>query len=360
MQDDVARLFTADVEAASAHPLHHIAVAHLGALQRQALCGQFTLQPQVGHDGGDEAASGQPPAFGPVHPDQSHDLVAVHHPAGLVADDDPVGVPVQGDADVGAVTLHRRRDVGRIGRAAVGVDVQPVGLHPHGEDLGPQFVQSRGRDLIGGTVGAVDGDAQALEAEALGEDGLGDLDITVTRVIDAANPAQAVRRGQALVKALVHHGLDLQLDFVRQLIAVGPEQLDAVVRIVVVRGRDHDAQVGAHRPGHHGHARRRHGTEGAHVHADRGKAGDQGRFDHIAGQAGILADDHQMAAVVVRHEQLARRQADAQRHLGGHRMGVGAAPNAVGSEIASIAQGVSSCRGFKGNLPKPHFKCAWA
>ena len=335
----MARLLAADVEAARAHPLHDVAVAHLGPLQRQALGLQLPLQPQVGHDGGHHPLAVQAAAFGPVQTDQGHDLVAVDHMALFVADDDPVGVAVQGDADVAAIALHRLGHGLGMGRAALGVDVQAVRLDADGEDLGPQLIEGGRRHAVAGAVGAVDGDAQTLEAEPLGEGRLGDLDIARRGVVDALDPAQLVGGGQILIQALVHHGLDLQLDLVRQLVAVRPEQLDAVVGVVVVRGRDHDAQIGAHRARHHGHARRRQGAEGAHVHADRGQTRHERRLDHVAGQTRVLADHHQMATVVVGAEQLARRQTHAQRDLGRHRMGVGPAANAVGAEVFSLAQG---------------------
>ncbi len=277
----------------------------------------------------------------------------------LVADDDPVGVAVQRNADVAAITLDRLGYRGGMGRTAFGVDVQAVRLDADGEDLGSQLIEGGRRHAVAGAVGAVDGDAQALEAEPLGEGRLGDLDIARRGVVDALDPAQLVGRGQVLIQALVHHGLDLQLDLVRQLVAVRPEQLDAIIRIVVVRGRDHDAQIGAHRPRHHGHARRRQGTEGTHVHAHAGQPRHQGRLDHVAGQAGVLADHHQMAAVVVGSEHLARRQTHAQRDLGRHRMGVGATTDAVGAEVFSLAQGrrpsLAAPEGLQRNLPKPIF-----
>ncbi len=358
LQDDVTRLFAADVEAALAHPLHDVAIADLGALQRQPLGLQAALQSQVGHDGGDEALAVQPSAFGPVQTDQSHDLVAVDHMALLVADDHPVRVAVQGDADVAAIALDRFRHGLGMGRAALSVDVQAVRLHPDGEDLGAQLVQGRRRHAVARAVGAVDGDAQALEAEPLGEGLFGDFDIAGRRVVDPLDPAQLVRGRQVLIQGLVHHGFDLQLDLVRQLVAVRPEQLDAVVGVVVVRGRDHDAQIGAHRAGHHRHARRRQGAEGAHVHADAGQARHQRRLDHIAGQARVLADHHQMATVVVGAEQPPGGQADAQGHLGRHRMGVGPAANAIGAEVFSLAQKAVlrwRPRSLQRNLPKPIF-----
>ncbi len=61
--------------------------------------------------------------------------------------------------------------------------------------------------------------------------------------------------------------LDAGLDLVGELVAVRAEQLDAVVGELVVRGRDHHPEIGAHRARHHRHRRRRQRPEQAHVHA---------------------------------------------------------------------------------------------
>ena len=121
------------------------------------------------------------------------------------------------------------------------------------------------------------------------------------------------------------------LDLVGQLVAVRPEQLDAVVLVGVVRGGDHHAEVAAHRAGQHRDRRRRHRAEQQHVHADRGEAGDQRIFDHVARQARVLADHHPVAMLAALERQ-AGRLADLQRDLGGD-LGVGPAANAVGAEI---------------------------
>ncbi len=164
VQDQVARLFAAQVEPARSHPLHDVTVADLGPLQHEAVAGQGALKAQVGHHGGDHAAALQHAPPGPVTADQRHDLVAVDHLAVFVANDQPVGVAVQGDADVGPPVADHGRQGLRVGRAAVGVDISPVGRHPDRNDLGPKFVEGRRGDLVAGTIGAIDGDAQAGQA----------------------------------------------------------------------------------------------------------------------------------------------------------------------------------------------------
>ena len=98
----------------------------------------------------------------------------------------------------------------------------------------------------------------------------------------------------------------LAFDFVAELEAVRPEQLDAVVVERIMRGRDHDAEIGAHRARQHADRRRRNRAGEQHVHADRGEAGNQRGLDHVAGEAGVLADEDAVAVIAVLEHQARR------------------------------------------------------
>ena len=122
-------------------------------------------------------------------------------------------------------------------------------------------------------------------------------------------------------------------DLVGQLEAVGAEQFDAVIVIGVVRGGNHHPEIGAHGAREHGHGGSRHRAGLEHVHADRGEAGHQRGFDHVAGEAGILTDEHAMTMLAAAKDQ-SRRLADLERQFRRNRP-VGAAADAVGTEIFS-------------------------
>jgi hypothetical protein len=137
---------------------------------------------------------------------------------------------------------------------------------------------------------------------------LGELDIPGVHAFDALRPAKCGGRGKPPGQVRVEQCFDAVLDLVRELEAVGPEQLDAVVFIGVVRGRDHDAKVRAHGAGEHGDRGRGHRAEKQHVHSDRGEAGDERSLDHVAGKPRVLAD-HDPVPVIAALEDDARRLA---------------------------------------------------
>ncbi len=220
-----------------------------------------------------------------------------------------------------------------IGRAAILVDVEAVGIDADRDHLGAELPQRAGRDLVGGAVGAVEDDAEILEGDAARQRALGEFDVAVLHAVDAAGAAEILGVGELLRNVGIEQRLDLELDLVAELEAVRPEDLDAVVVERIVRGGDHDAEVGAHRVRQHGDARRRNRAGQEHVHTDRGEAGDQRVLDHVAGQPRVLADEDAMAMLAIAENEPGRL-ADLERQLRRDHA-IGPAANAVGAEIAT-------------------------
>ena len=115
-----------------------------------------------------------------------------------------------------------------------------------------------------------------------GEGALGEFDVAGAVALDAHGAAKVGRLRQLQREILVEHRLDLGFRLVRQLEAVRPEQLDAIVFKGIVRGRNHHPDIGPHGRGQHGDGGRRDRPEQQRVHADRGEAGHHGVFDHVA------------------------------------------------------------------------------
>src|SRR6185437_6402555 len=330
-EDDVAGLFAAHVEAAFVHHAQHIAIAHGGAREGEVETFQVAFQTGVRHHGADDAAALEFAAALPGASDEGEDLVAVDDLAVFIGHHHAVGIAIERDAEIGAhlADLARHR-FGR-GGAAFGIDVETVGIDADLHDVRAQLPQHGGRHAIGGPVGAVDHDAQAIESHVLGEGALGEFDVTGLRVVDALGAADLARIGEAFFQAVRHQGFDFVFAFVGEFLAVGAEELDAVVFERIVRGRDHHAEVGAQRAREHRDGGRGQRAELEDVHADRGEARDERGFDHVARQARVLAD-HDAVTMVALGEDAARGHARLHREFGRKRGGIGPAPNTVGAE----------------------------
>ena len=117
------------------------------------------------------------------------------------------------------------------------------------------------------------------------------IHIVLQAVIAAVHTAHLGTGLQLNARAIVVDvGFDLVLHLVRQLIAGTGKDLDAVELHRIVGGRDHDAGIGivlAHQIGHSG---RWQNAQTFHIRTHAAQTGGQGCFQHIAGLAGVLAD----------------------------------------------------------------------
>ena len=262
-----------------AHRLEHVAVADLGAEQLEAAGPRGSVR---GRGWTSRSRRSPPPSSTPRRAPGRAPISAISWSpsidlALLVDHDQPVGVAVERDADIGAGSRPPSPAA-----ASGSVEPQPsLMLRPLGETpiaitSAPSSHKRRGRDLIGGAVRAIDHDLEPVEPQMLGKGRLGGMDVAAARILDPPRAADHARPATSC-GSLLEQRLDRQLVLVGELVAVGPEQFDAVVDERVVARRDHHAEVGAHRPGQHRHRRGRHRPDHHHVHADAGEAGDQRR-----------------------------------------------------------------------------------
>ncbi len=97
---------------------------------------------------------------------------------------------------------------------------------------------------------------------------------------------------------------------------------------------DHHAEIGAQGAGQHGHRRGRHRADQDHINAHGDKTGGQCRFDQVAGQTGILADQGTVTmAATVQHGP--GGHGDTQGRFRRHGFEIGSTANAIGTEIVA-------------------------
>ena len=84
-----------------AHLFQHISVTHLGADQLQMLACQIAFKAEVRHHRRDNAITAQQTVAAHRCRQQCHNLVAVDHPTLFVDHDQPVGIAIQRNANIG-------------------------------------------------------------------------------------------------------------------------------------------------------------------------------------------------------------------------------------------------------------------
>ncbi len=184
-----------------------------------------------------------------------------------------------------------------MGGANAQIDVESVGLGAHGIGLGAQGLEDRPCDVPGAAVGAVQTYAESLEGEHAQGDQVADVAVAAGCVVHRAADPVSLRAGD--VVPLLTEELQLSVQVVLNiadgglvhLLAVAVEKLDTVVVIRIVAGGDHDAAVEILCPGHIADGGGRGHMEQIGIGAGGRDAAHQAVFKHIAGPAGILADD---------------------------------------------------------------------
>jgi len=102
------------------------------------LTGEF--QPEIGHHGADNAARHR----STVHTAPTHhvkNLVAIDQLGLFIDHHNPVAIPIQRNSDIRVIFRHQPLKVFGFRRAAILVDVEPIGIHPDRNHFRSQFFE---------------------------------------------------------------------------------------------------------------------------------------------------------------------------------------------------------------------------
>ena len=309
----MARLLAAQDITLLHHALQHVPVAYVGALHLQAVLFGKHMQAQVGHDRGHHRITGQLALALQIQTAGGHHLVAVNEHTVLVHGQAPVGVTVEGDADVVAARLYHGSQRIHVGRTAfiVDVDAVGVGIDNVGTQLG-ELVKEPGRSGIGGAVGAIHQDAQA--SQIAGDGGLEVVNVVGHRLLrHIAHLADLpVSLAGNIVVAKEDDILNLLLQLIGELKALAVEDLDAVVLKGIVAGGNDDTGIRPLVHRHPGHTGGGQSAQIQHVGTGGAQSSNQGALQQVPGDAGVLADgDHRLLPrLFVLGQNLSRSQSD--------------------------------------------------
>ena len=267
------------------------------------------LEAEVAHQGADDLAAHRPVGK-TVLGDHIQEPIAVDQLPFAIDHQHTVAVAVEGDAQIGVFLQDRSAQGLRVGGADIAVDIETVRIGTDADDLGAELLEDIGRRVVGRAIGAIDHDLETAKVHARRNGALAELDVAPVGVVDPLHLAERGRVDGA--QRPLEFRLDCFFDVVRKLIAIGREELDAVVLIGVMRCGDDDTGRGAKGPCEIGHTGRGHRPEQPDVCPRRHQARLQGRLEHVARDPRIFSDQNLPAIPVALAEDPSRRPTELQ------------------------------------------------
>ncbi len=286
----MAGLLAAERGAGVAHLFEDVLVADGGAEHADAGAGEGGFEAHVGHGGGDDEVVGQLAAGLEVAGAGEHDGVAVDDVAVLVGEEGAVGVAVEGDAEGGAGDFDLGGDDLGVEGAAVLVDVAAVGGGVGDVDGAVEGLEELRGDGAGGAVGAVEDDVAVVEGDA-GDGFEEEADVVGAVGFVDLGEGRVFGDGGVGGEDAGDFVLDGEFGCVGELVAVGAEDLDAVVLPGIVAGGDDDAGGEAVLAGEEGDGGGGEDAGGVDRGSGGAEAGGEGGGDPGAALAGVGAED---------------------------------------------------------------------
>jgi len=208
-----------------------------------------------------------------------------------------ISITVIGKTDVQPLLYHELLQTLNVGRARIVVDVQTVGLVVDNIGVSSQSIKHRLSDVPGTAVGAVQTNLDTLEGIDTKADQIAHVAVAAGHIVHRAANVFPVSERQ-LRPVLIEHMelsvnviLDQQQNLLRHLLAIAVDQLDAVIVVGIMAGRDHNATVKVIHAGDVSHRRGGSDMEQVGIRTGSGQTCDQAVLEHIGAATGILAND---------------------------------------------------------------------
>ena len=282
-------LLTANRVVTGLQLFQHVAIANRSGAHVHARSAHRAVEAEVAHHRDDDRVVGQLAALTQLQCSQRDQPVAVDHATRVIDGNHPIPIAIERQSQVGLEAHHGRREVRRMRRAALVVDVAAVGRavdHPH---VGTQHPSDARRDDAHRTVRAVEHHVEATEA-SFREQRQQPRHVR----IDQVDHVHRYICGRYVVATAHPCCFDAALDVIGELAATGRKQLDPVVVIRIVRRGDHRCRHIVGRADER-QCRRWHHAGQRHRRAGGDEPGGERLLEHLTRLARV-ATDHPFAA----------------------------------------------------------------
>ncbi len=234
-------LFATENVAALEHFFENIAVADVGARERNIFAGEDTLETQIRHGRGDDAIAGKLALRLQITRDSEQHTVAVDDGTVRGDEEGAVGIAIEGHSECGLFGRNALLQFFEVQGTATRIDVAAVGLDSNANDVAAKRREDLRTELVCGAIGAVENNTEPFERGSRDDPAAQKVEILVMKRSICLEIRQG--RGHLIGAVLEDVGFDFFLDGVRELHAFVGEELDAIVLIGIVGSRDNDADV---------------------------------------------------------------------------------------------------------------------
>ena len=293
-ENNMAGLFASQAVSRSRHVFIHILIAYGCLFIGNPFSVKGFVQSEIRHNGRNNRIVKQASLLFHVFSANIHNAVAVYYISLIVHSNTAVRITVIGKTGIAALLCYKFLKVFNMGRAAVCVDVQAIGLIVYHKGLSAQsvkYILCNGRSA---SVGTVQCHLPVFKGTCCNRDQISDIAVSSgCKIHSTSNHIPLCKR--KLLHLPVQIALNLRNHCFFQLLSLFIDDLNAVVIIRIVTGRNHDAAVKALCAHHIGNAWSRCYMKEKYVCSGSCKTGYQRVFKHIAASAGIFSDDNPAA-----------------------------------------------------------------
>ena len=275
----MTRGFSAQHAARLTQLREHVAIADRRAMEFDAALAQRALEAVVAHQGADHRPlqrSRRVTSGG----DDKQQLIAVDLAPEVIDHDQPVAIAIKCDTHLRLHAGHRQLQQVRSSGATAIIDVAAIRRAADRHNLCAEVGEDARGDLVACAVRTVDDDLHALERDAGRQGRNAEVLIRLARLVHARCPTQGTRLARG--RRFLELRLNSLLGLIRELAALGIEELDAVVVVRIVRGADHHTEATAEVTRHKSDARCRQRADQSNIESRGDEPGLERGLEHVA------------------------------------------------------------------------------
>ena len=245
----MAALLTTDTAAVLCHVLVDILIAHSGLGIANALFVKSLIQTKVGHNGSNNGVGQELATLFHIAAIDVQNMIASNDIAFLVHTQAAICIAIIGKTYVQALLDDKLLQTLNVSGSRIVVDIQAIRLVIDDVGICAESIKDRFGEIPGASIRTIQTDLDTLEGVDAQRDQVAHIAVAACHIVHSAADVLTMGKGQlrpVLVKYMelaIDVVLHQQQSFFWHFLAVTVDQLDTVIVVRIVAGRDHDTAV---------------------------------------------------------------------------------------------------------------------